>query len=72
MEREGDLVWPKEGGAKRRRALRMPFGLDFVGERPAAAGAEAGVMEGLVMVFRRVGAVGVDSRDLVDGMVVKL
>ena len=72
IEREGDLVWPKDGGAKRRRAPRTPFDLSFVGERPAAAGAEAGVVEGLVMVLRRGVAVCGGRRGLVDGIVVKL
>lgn len=72
MERDGDLVCPKVGGAKRRRALRMPFGLGFVGERPAAAGAEAGVVVGRVIVFRRGGARGLDSRKLADAFVLKL
>ena len=72
MEREGDLVWPKDGGAKRRRALRTPLDLDLVGERPAAAGAEAGVVEGLRMVWRRGVAVCVERQGLFDGFVVKL
>lgn len=72
MEREGDLICPKDGGAKRRRALRRPCGLGFVGERPAAAGAEAGVVVGRVIVLSRGGAIGVEIRDLVDGIVVKL
>ena len=50
----------------------MPLDLGFVGERPAAAGAEAGVAEGLVMVLRRGSAVGVNSCGLLDETVVKL
>lgn len=72
MERDEDLVCPKDGGAKRRRALSRPCGLGFVGERPAAAGAEAGVVLGLAIVDRRGVAMGLEKRDLVDVIVVKL
>ena len=72
MDRNGDLVCPKDGGANRRRALSRPCGLGFVGERPAAAGAEAGVVLGLVIVDRRGVAMGLERRDLVDVIVLKL
>jgi hypothetical protein len=72
MERDGDFVWPKDGGTKRRRAFRMPLDLGLVGERPAAAGAEAGVVLGLMVVLRRGVRVGTAARGLLEEMVFKL
>ena len=41
MESDGDLV-PKDGGAKRWRLSRRPLLLPWVGDRPAAGGADTG------------------------------
>lgn len=50
----------------------MPFDLGLVGERPAAAGADAGVVLGLMVVLRRGVSMGVARRGLLEAMVFKL
>ena len=70
MDSDGDLA-PNEGGANRVRG-RVFRCFDLVGERPAAAGAEAGAVDLLVVSNRGVKVEAFDIRGLSDGIVVRL